>query len=323
MHFEQSRRGRGGAAAGPRGKGGAMARTDARYRAAYNSLLDSLTDLAPQDGLASEIELARRLKVSRTIVRTALARLRDAGIVRWSGRDKTLIRRPSEADRLAAREDHVPLDELEVRFLDWVLRFDVPAGTPLNVSQLARTFGVAPHVLQEFLAGLVQYGLVARRPRGGWLLLGFTAEYAVELSEFRLVLEVNAVRIAAGAPEDHPVWARIADLAARHRALADRIATDFHDFSRLDEQFHTAVNSVVPNRFVAQFQKVITLIFHYHYQWDKTRERDRNEAAIAEHLCVIDALQSRDADAAVEAATRHLATSKETLLTSLRCNRLV
>lgn len=299
-----------------------MARTDARYRAAYNQFLDLLEDLEPQSGLPSEIDLSQTLKVSRTIVRAALAAMGEAGIIHWDGRVKTLLRRPSAADRLAARDDYISHGEFEGRFLDWVLRFDVPAETPLNVAQLAKRFSVAPHSLQEFLAGLSQFGLVERRPRGGWLLLGFTPEYALELSEFRSVLEVNAVKALAKLPPDHPVWPRLADLEARHLSLLGRIATDFHDFSRLDEQFHAAVNSVVQNRFVAEFQKVISLIFHYHYQWDKTTERHRNEAAIGEHLAIIRALQDRNPSAA-EAATRsHLATSKETLLSSLRGNHL-
>jgi len=299
-----------------------MARTDARYRAAYNQFLDLITTQAPGSALPSETQLSQTLKVSRTIVRTALAALTEAGIVDWQGRVKTLVRLPTDADRLAARAAYISHNQLEGRFLDWVLRFDVPADTPLNVAQLAKLFSVPPHSLQEFLAGLSQFGLVERRPRGGWLLLGFTADYAVELSDFRSLLEVNAVRSLTHLPPHHPVWSRLQVLEAQHRALLTRIATDFHDFSRLDEQFHATINSVVQNRFVIEFQKVISLIFHYHYQWDKTNERLRNEAAIGEHLAILRALQDRDPQTAETATRAHLTTSKDTLLSSLRGNRL-
>ena len=105
--------------------------------------------------------------------------------------------------------------------------------------------------------------------------------------------------------------------------LLGRIETDFRDFSSLDERFHATINGVVKNRFVEDFQKVISLIFHYHYQWDKQLERHRNEAAIGEHRAIIGALRSRDPMAAERAVREHLATSKETLLASLRVNRLV
>ncbi len=56
------------------------------------------------------------------------------------------------------------------------------------------------------------------------------------------------------------------------------------------------------------------MIFHYHYQWRKHDERQRNEVAIGEHLAYIDALVGRDI-AAVDAVCRiHLASARETLI---------
>lgn len=299
-----------------------MARTDARFRKAFNSLLDLCGGLTPGDSLPSEAALAERMNVSRTIVRNALRDLDERGLLQWEGRSKTLVRRPERSDRIELRGEGVSLQELETRFLDWILRFDVPADTALNITQLARQFGVTPSTLQEFLSGWSRFGLVERRPRGGWLLRGFTADYAVELSDFRAILEIDAVRHLVALPEDDPVWPRIEDLRADHHALLDRIELDFHDFSKLDERFHLAVTGVVRNRFVVEFQKVVSLIFHYHFQWDKTDERQRNEAAIREHLLWIEAMQRRDEDGAVAAARAHLTTSKQTLLSSLRGHNL-
>ncbi len=300
-----------------------MARTDDRFRLAYQELLSVVATLPIGADLPPELALADQLNISRTTVRAVLTAFSDAGLLEWQGRKKTVLRAPTAKDRLAIRDEYLPREELERRFLKWVLRFDVAAGTPLNVAKLAKEFSVPPHVLQEFLSGLSQFGLVARRPRGGWLLLGFTAEYAIELSEFRAVLELNAVRTLVHLPQSHPIWDRLTALEKQHNDLAARIDRDFHDFSPLDEAFHHAITSVVQNRFVKQFQKVITLIFHYHYQWDKRMERHRNEAAIREHLAIIQALRSGDETAAAEAAAAHLRTSKETLLASLRSNALI
>ena len=295
-----------------------MARTDARLRQAYNSLLDLLAPLPIGASLMSEVKLAAALGVSRTVVRAVLARLASAGIVQIIGRDKTLLRQPLASEALALRDDYISHDALEARFLDWVLRFDVAAGTSLNVTQLSRQFNAPPHVLAEFLASLSQSGLVERRPRGGWRLLGFTADYALDLSDFRQVLELHAIRHLVTLPPAHQVWADLSAIKAEHLALWARLETDFHDFSALDGRFHALINSAVPNRFVTQFQKAIRLIFHYHYQWDKTLERHRNAAAIREHLQIIAALEAREAEQAVQAARAHLATAKEALLHSLR-----
>ena len=295
-----------------------MARSDTRYREAYSRILDLCATLPLGTELPAESSLSEAAGVSRTVVRRCLARLSELGVIAWNGRDKHVLRPPEPGDRIALPDSADGREHLEQRFLDWILRFDVPANTPLSVAELARTFEVAQHELKEFLAGLSRFGLVARRPQGGWMLRGFTKDFAIELTDFRLVLELDAVSKVADAPVDHPIWPRLADLRERHLALADRIDTDFHEFSKLDEAFHEAINSVVRSRFVAEFQKVISLIFHYHYIWDKTHERQRNQAAINEHLAIIEALEARDAARAIEAARQHLRTSKSTLLSSLR-----
>ncbi len=299
-----------------------MARSDTRYREAFNEILDYCAELPEGAAMPSESVLCDRAGVSRTVIRRCLTRLAELGIIAWEGRDKHMLRAPTKADRIALPDTPAAREDLEQRFLDWILKFDVPAGTPLSVAELSRTFEVPQHELKEFLAGLSRFGLVKRRKQGGWMLLGFTKEFAVELSDFRSVLELNAVAHVAEAPVDHPIWPRLAELRAQHLALQARIETDFHEFSKLDEAFHEALNSVVKNRFVTEFQKVISLIFHYHFMWDKTLERHRNEAAIGEHLVIIDALEARDAATAIAAARTHLRTSKSTLLSSLRAHDL-
>ena len=278
--------------------------------------------MRPEDQLPSENDLSTRLDVSRTVVRAILEKLKDAGIITWVGREKRLLRTPREDDWLEVQEGQLDEQQLERQFLNWILRFDVAPGTALNVSELRRRFPVTPHMLHEFLASLSRFGLVRRRPKGGWELVGFTPEFAIELSEFRMVLELNAVSRFVQLPPDDPLWARLDELERKHRDLAADIDARFHDFSLLDEEFHTTIGSAVKNRFAAEFQKLISLIFHYHFQWDKSDERQRNEAAIGEHLRLIKALKARDGAAATAAATDHLKTSKQTLLSSLRVHAL-
>jgi len=297
-----------------------MARTNTRFIEAHNRFLALCEDMAVGDALPSENALAARLGVSRTIVRGVLARLNTRSILAVKGREKVIARRPEPQDRLDSPPVLLTIEQLEERFLDWVLRMDVPPGTVLNVAELSKDLSVATHTLQEFFSSLSRFGIVSRRPRGGWVLYGFTRDFAVELSDFRMVLELNSVRSLVALPPDHGIWARLDTLETAHLALLDRIDTDYHDFSRLDETFHAAINGVVRNRFAKEFQKIISIVFHYHFQWNKSDERMRNEAAIREHLVYIDALRSRDPDKALAAARRHLETSKHTLLTSLEVN---
>ncbi|MBG6209628.1 DNA-binding GntR family transcriptional regulator [Labrenzia sp. EL_126] len=272
--------------------------------------------------LPAEVVLAERMEVSRTIVRSALHKLDAENLILWEGRRKTLVKRPDKRHRLSQSESLPTGEELERRFLEWILRFDVPAGTSLNIAQLSRQFGVPAHSLQAFLSGLSRFGLVERRAKGGWILSGFTAEFAVELSDFRLVLEMNAVRHLLSLPEDHQIWGKLKEIRKEHEDLQRDLKDRYHDFSTLDEKFHTTINSVVKNRFVLEAQKLISLIFHYHYMWDKRDEQERNAAAIEEHLDWIDAMLAQDRARSEEAALNHLRRSKETLLASLKNHKL-
>lgn len=299
-----------------------MARTDKRYRAAHNNMIELFGQIETGSLLPSEPKLAERLRVSRTTIRAILHNLERDGLVHLHGREKTLLRAPIASDRIDELPETMTMEELQGRFLEWVLRFDVPPNTPLNVAQLAKQFSVPSHSLQAFLSHLSGFGLVERRPRGGWLMLGFTLDYALELSEFRMLLEMNAIETFISRPDHDPVWSRLEDIESAHLSLLARIERDFHDFSKLDEDFHTTINSVVTNRFVTGFQKVISLIFHYHYQWDKREELTRNRNAIGEHLRIITALKARNRNEAQTAARAHLATSKETLAASMIGNNL-
>ena len=297
-----------------------MARTNIRLVTAYNALLKYCDSQPIGIELPSEVSLAEQFGVSRTVIRNALTQMDNRGIIALNGRQKSIQRRSSKADQMDGPPVLLDIDELEKRFFDWLLRMDVPRGATLNVAQMSNDFQVASHTLQEFLTSLSRFGIVKRRPKGGWVLEGFTINFALELSDFRTLLELNAVQQLVELPNTHPVWAQLDVLKAEHLSLLDRIETDYHDFSALDERFHAAINAVVSNRFVTEFQKLISLIFHYHFQWNKSDERVRNECAIHEHLVYIDALLCRNTSKAAAAARNHLATSKMTLVNSIKAH---
>ena len=96
-----------------------------------------------------------------------------------------------------------------------------------------------------------------------------------------------------------------------------RSTSRFHDFSDLDNRFHRLVNDASPNRFIVDFYDIISLIFHYHYQWNKRDERQRNEVALLEHLDYIEALFSRDPSRIEITCKSHLKSARKTLLASI------
>jgi DNA-binding GntR family transcriptional regulator len=133
----------------------------------------------------------------------------------------------------------------------------------------------------------------------------------------RELFEIRSARAFAKQPEDSPAWIVLRGLEKEHRELLAQIKTRYHDFSNLDERFHRLVNDAARNRFIGDFHDVISLIFHYHYQWNKVDERERNAVAIEEHLEYIKALYTRNLDRIEQAARRHLKSARHTLLASI------
>lgn len=294
-----------------------VAKTDTIYKRAYNEAIDSIAGLEVGAELPSENRLCAQIGVSRTTIRKILQTLDERGVIGWDGSRRRLFVIPEKAERYPAVETVPPAQQVEARFMQWMLRDDTRPGTAINELDLARRFGVATTTIREFLNRFQRHGLIERRPGAGWVFKGFTPNFALELFEIREMFELRSARVFAGLPETAPAWKQLTALRTEHVALLEVIDERFRDFSRLDSRFHRLITSVSPNRFIDSFQDIMALIFHYHYQWNKRDERQRNEAAIREHLTYIDALLTRNVSLIELACSAHLASARETLLRSI------
>jgi DNA-binding GntR family transcriptional regulator len=291
-------------------------KTDAVFKRAFNDALGVLEKVRSGDALPSESALAARLKVSRTTVRKILSALADHGYIRGEGRQRFIDIGAKPPKPFPVAETESTSVQLEKRFMEWMLRADTRPGASISEFQLSRKFGVATGGMREFLNRFQRFGLIEKRPNASWVFKGFTTKFALELFEIREMFELRSALAFADLPKGSPLWGEIDSLREEHLLLLEEIDERFNDFSDLDSRFHRLINSAAPNRFVDSFYDIITLIFHYHYQWNKRSERHRNEVAIGEHLAYIDALLRRD-DAAIERACRaHLTSARETLLRS-------
>jgi DNA-binding GntR family transcriptional regulator len=289
---------------------------DAVFKRAFNGALEVMSNLGEGDPVPSENMLAAELKVSRSTARKVILAVADRGLVTGSGRHR-VVRAPRDPVARFPEAETVPLSEqVEKRFMEWMLRDDLRPGTAISEIELARQFGVATAPIRDFLNRFQRFGLIEKRPNAGWLFKGFTPSFALELFEIREMCELRSARTFGALPVTSPLWRQIESMREEHVALLKDVSRRYHDFSELDSRFHRLINSAAPNRFVDSFYDIISLIFHYHYQWNKRDEQQRNEVAIGEHLVYIGALQARD-PAAIELACRaHLASARITLIRS-------
>ena len=288
-------------------------KTDTVYKQTFNAMLDVLSGLKRGSVLPSENELSDRLGVSRTTVRKVLAWLTDNGYVRSEGRGRVFAATVPKSARYPEIETESTSEQVEKRFMEWMLRGDAQPGSQINELEMARQFGVATTGIREFLNRFRRFGLIEKRPNAGWVFNGFTEDFANELFEIREMFELRSASAMVRLPESARVWGELRTLRREHLDLLARIDKRFHDFSDLDNRLHRLINTAVPNRFIDDFYDVITLIFHYHYQWNKRDERQRNEVAIGEHLAYIDALLARDRRQVEQACRAHLASARQTL----------
>jgi DNA-binding GntR family transcriptional regulator len=294
-----------------------IVKSDTIFKRTFNDVLDHLAHLRPGASLESEKRMTEMFDVSRTTVHKVLSGLVEKGVISPERPRPTLSRKPRKTDYFPSAETVATSDHVEKKFMEWMLRADRKPGDYVNELELARTFKVSTSAIREYLNRFVRFGLVEKRPQSGWVFRGFTTEFALELFEVRELFELRSAMAFARQPLDAPAWKALNDIETEHRQLLLQITERYHDFSDLDERFHRLINDASRNRFMVGFHDVISLIFHYHYQWRKVDERERNEVAIREHLAYIEALLTRDPKRIETACRRHLNSARKTLLASI------
>lgn len=254
-------------------------KNNAVFKRSFNRFLDLL---AAQLGtaLGSEPTLARALQVSRTTLRAVAARAESLGLI-GPVQNRIVLRYPDPAQRFASDEAEPTAELVERHFMAWMLGPECQPGQMINGIELARQFGVSGSAIRDCLNRFAHLGLLARRTSGRWQAVELDFDFVTELFDMREMMESRAVERFVLLPQTHPVWARLATLADEHRALGARIETHYKDFSELDERFHQLVGSVSPNRFFDNSRGAMSLIFHYHYQWNKRDERNATRSRCA------------------------------------------
>ncbi len=287
------------------------------FKLAYNAALDVLAGGRASSRLPTETALSRVLGASRTTVRKAIAEMRARKLIKNVEGAWLAARKPRKSDYFPLADTVATSARVEKSFMEWMLRGDRKPGDVVNGLELARQFGVSTSAIREYLNRFSRFGLIERRPNASWVIRGFTREFALEVFEVRELFETRSAVAFAAQGAGAPAWEALKRLEGEHRSLLKRIGADYHDFSGLDERFHRLVIDASENRFMADFYDIISLIFHYHYQWNKVDERQRNRAALLEHLAYIEALFSRDPKRVELACKAHLNSARKTLLASI------
>ncbi|MEQ1523839.1 MAG: GntR family transcriptional regulator, partial [Aestuariivirga sp.] len=144
-------------------------KTDSVFKRAFNDARDIVVGIGSGGALPSENELSEQLGVSRTTVRKVLSELTQQKMVSGSGRERSVTGKIRTLKKYPLAQTISVADQVERRFMEWMLRDNMVPGTSLNELDLARRFGVATTVIREFLNRFQHFGLIEKKPNAGWL----------------------------------------------------------------------------------------------------------------------------------------------------------
>jgi DNA-binding GntR family transcriptional regulator len=218
-----------------------------------------------------------------------------------------------------ASERGTEADEGYERLYQAILRGDFQPNERLIEMDLARQYDVGRAAIRTALARLEQDGLVEREPNRGARVRAISEEEAVETLEARAVLEGLAARYAAR----HVTDADIADLRTIVGEMEARLAEgDLLGISEGNTRLHGRLLQIANNKTVTH------LIERLHAQHIRSQFRlilvpGRPPRSVAEHRAIVEAVASRDPDAAEAAMRDHLANTVETLRTLTGSRRLL
>ena len=175
-------------------------------------------------------------------------------------------------------------------------------GTPVSETSLTEEFGVSRTPVREALQRLAKEKLVEIVPKSGTFVGRIPISAVIEAMVARRALETTILRTAV----QHATPSQVLEFRARlqrQREIAD--TENLEEFHAEDEAFHAAFASVAGYPGIWEIIRTVKIQVDRYRQLTLPQE-GRLEMVIREHTEVIDAMEERDADRAVQAMENHL-----------------
>ncbi len=199
-----------------------------------------------------------------------------------------------------------------------IISCGIAPGEEVREGELARRFGVSKSPIRDALQKLEFEGLVEISPRRGHRVAPISVSDAADILEMRMVLEAAAVRKAAQGASD----AQLAQLD-EYRA-AD--TTSIEKFAAYNRRFHAMLCKLSGNlrladsmaRLMENYDRLCAVSLS-----TRRTESEAMEAALADHLQIIEALQARDGTAAARHSGRHIRRSRGQVMRGMKSRPIV
>jgi len=188
--------------------------------------------------------------------------------------------------------------------------FSFKPGQRINESVLATKLDASRTPLREALNRLTAEGYLSYSAGAGFYCRALSPERIVDLYELRVAIECEALRCAVARASDQ-------DIASLRQAL-DRYEPLYHsgtkatELLQMDEAFHEQLIGLSANQEFIQLLSHLNARIRFVRLMDFERMRNSSNAAnsnlvrLADHRTIIQALESRSLDHALEAMRSHI-----------------
>lgn len=290
-------------------------RPNSTFKRSYNCALDLL---AWNKKLESISNLSKLLDVSRTTGRQVIHALANAGILDSNSEDLRAIRPLVEEDYYPLSETRSLEQAVSLGFALWINENRIRPRQQFDSFDLAQAMGISRTQIKEFLIKLSRIGFVSRLAPHIWRIEELPQEFSEELMEFRELVEPRAARDVALLEDDNIFWARLHNLDMRHRSLQRDINDRYLDVLELDQLFHATIGNASRRIMIGSLQDAMILVFYSKYHFLRTPEQilASTKTVVADHIELIEAIQTKDPNLAESAMRKHLANSRLSLYES-------
>lgn len=198
-----------------------------------------------------------------------------------------------------------------------ILTCSLQPGEEFREGELVAKFGVSKSPIRDALQRLEIEGLIEISPRRGHRVAPISIADAKDLLDMREILEAGALRL---------ITTRASDEALSHLEEFRQSGTDdLTEFANYNRRFHAALCETSQNQRLASSMSRLMESYDRLCIVSLTSTRDKEggmEDAIRDHNAIIDALQERNAAAAVRASAQHTKKSRTKIMRGLE-NRAV
>ena len=199
-----------------------------------------------------------------------------------------------------------------------ILRGELLPGERLMEISLANKLGVSRTPIREAIRMLEHEGLVVMKPRRGAQVAKITTQELNDVLEVRKSLETLAILKACERMTEEDI-AAMRQAERRFESFVADKDSDLTELAEADVAFHDTIYQGTKNRRLIQILANLREQM-YRFRIEYLKDAEMRSSLVTEHIAIIEAVCSRDADKAVKFITEHIDNQQRAINASIEAN---